>query len=101
MASAPIIAAAHPEWLQAMPASSIRSYLETSMAVLGPLQAMTSITGTSTAGILPLPDETIEASYVVNVELGTTSFETNIDLRHNEGEWLITNLVLNADVLME
>ena len=96
-----IVAAAHPQWLLSMPESSIRGYLESAMETLGPLQAMTSITGTSTAGILPLPGEDIEAYYVVNMELGVKAFETVIDLRLSNGEWLITNLVLNADALME
>ncbi len=97
----PILAAAHPDWLQTMPANSIRTYLLASMETLGPLQAMTSITGTSTAGVLPLPGQTIDAHYVVSMEMGSTAFETSIDLRYGDGEWLITNLMLNAEVLME
>lgn len=97
----PLVAAAHPEWLQSMSASAIANYLQTSMEILGPLQAMTSITGTSTAGIVPVPGETVNANYVVNMEMGTTAFETTIDLRYSDGVWLVTNLVLNADALME
>ncbi len=97
----PIVEAAHPDWLTLMPAESIRGYLESSMATLGPLQAMTSITGTSTAGMLPLPGEVVDANYVVNMEMGTTAFDTTIDLRFENGSWLVTNLVLNAESLMD
>lgn len=92
---------AHAQWLQSMPAESIRSYLNFAFDRLGPLQAMTSITGESTAGMLPDPGETVDASYTVNVVMGDVAFDTQVDLRHENGQWLITNLVLNAPALME
>lgn len=96
-----LIEQAHTEWLQTMPAESIRSYLNFAFDRLGPLQAMTSITGESTAGMLPNPGETVDARYTVNVVMGESSFETEVDLRYENGQWLITALVLNAPALME
>ena len=96
-----IIASAHPDWLATMPAESIRSYFDSAIYRLGDLQAMNSITGESTAGVLPNADESIAASYVINLEMGTTTFDTLIDLRYEDGEWLISNLMLNAPILMD
>jgi hypothetical protein len=92
---------AHAQWLQSMPAESIRSYLNFAFDRLGPLQAMTSITGESTAGMLPDPGETVDASYIVTVVMGEAAFETEVDLRYENGQWLITNLFLNTPALME
>lgn len=96
-----LIAAAHPDWLATMPAESIRSYLEYAINRLGNLEAMNSITGESTAGMLPVPGESLEASYVINLQMGDTTFDANLDLRQENGEWLISNLMLNAPMLME
>ena len=92
---------AHPEWLQLMPTDSISSYLENSVRRLGSLQSMSTITGESDTPLIPLPGSPIPATYAIELEMGSTPVSAELDMRYEDGQWWLLNLVLNTPRLMD
>lgn len=99
--AAELVSYAHPEWLQLMPASSISSYLENSVRSLGALQSMSTITGESTTPLIPLPGSPIPATYAIELEMGSSPVSAELDMRYEDGQWWLMNVVLNTPRLME
>lgn len=96
-----LIPFAHPDWLQLMPGDSINGYIENSVKTLGPLQAMTSITGESSASMVSLPGSNVAANYTIEMQMGTSPITADIEMLYEDKQWWLLNVVLNADQLMD
>ena len=92
---------AHPELLAFMPAQSFNAYIGAAVRNLGSLQEMSSISGASSAGMLALPNQTINASYVIELQLGETPVSAVMDLRYEDSQWWLLNLLLDTPQLMQ
>ncbi len=97
----PVTSMAHPDWLSLMSAQSIASYIEASHLRLGPLQSMSSISGEAEVAIISLPGTAVDANYSIELQMGTNPVTVVAEMRYEDGQWWLLNLVLNSPFLME
>ncbi|MCG8414054.1 MAG: hypothetical protein MI746_07530 [Pseudomonadales bacterium] len=97
----PVVSMAHSDWLSLMSAQSITGYIESSYRRLGPLQSMSSITGEADVGIISLPATAVNADYSIELQMGTNPVTAQAEMRYQDGQWWLTNLVLDSPLLMD
>ena len=96
-----LISNAHDEWLSYMPAQEIDNYLATNLAGLGSLRAFISITGESSTPMVSMPGSSVDAHYVIELQMEAAEAEAILDLRYGNGGWRITAFDFESEVLMQ
>jgi len=96
-----LISNAHDEWLSQMSAEEIDNYLATSLSGLGSLRALVSITGESSTPMVSIPGSSIDAHYIIDLQMEAAEAEAILDLRYENGSWRITAFGFESEVLMQ
>lgn len=94
-----LIANAHPDLLEEMTAANLQAYLASVPARLGPLQAITAISGSSDFALLN-PGQTPAADYELQARFQRSEARIHLRLRRVDARWLISAFRVEAAALL-
>ncbi len=89
------------EWQQSMSEQAVLNYVGLVRQTLGELRTMQRISGSTQVPLFILSATLPIASYTLALDFANGAADASIDLRMQDGNWQITNFIVNSDLLSE
>lgn len=97
----PLIGNAHPDLLAEIDRNGLQGYVTYIVRQLGELQSLEAISGGSSGSWLPFSGQPATASYRISLQFAEQPATAELSLEQLNGNWLIRQFRIAADLLYE
>jgi len=94
-----LVANAHQSLLAEMSPASLNAYLNSIQRILGPLDAIEAISGTTDVPLIPFAGPAPTASFEINLVFADNLAIAVVEMIYEQGLWQITGYNIQSDLL--
>lgn len=92
---------AHDSYLLEMSAESFDKYIASTQTILGPLDSINAIRGSTDVSIIPIGGESPIASYDMDLTFESSEALVQLAMIYQQGRWQFTDFVIQSDQLLD